>query len=192
MKRNTLIILIVFVLFAAVYLVLQEKPELLVRATATPEVTAIPKLFAGLETTAIQEVHLRHPDGSDFKLVRSGEPGWINGDGVPVDTGKAEQLLSELLATSQLVELPADSNPADLGLTQPVLTITLTEISGKVHSLKIGSGSPTLSGYYVKLDGNPPGMVSKYAIEAVLELEKGITATETPQFTPETTPSAAN
>lgn len=169
MKKGTLVLLILFILSASAYLLIQQKPEFVQPATPTTAATAMPKLLNGFEASEVNVVEIEGSEGETDKFTRSGASAWLDGEGNDVAGGKVEEMLSELLATTTLVILPEDTPLSDVGLDMPAYTIHL-QTDTSVVTLKVGDISPTRSGYYVTVDSGNVVLVSKYAIEAVFQL----------------------
>jgi Domain of unknown function (DUF4340) len=147
----------------------------LVETGQTPSPTAAPRLIEELTTDA----------GSDtIRLVKQTDGSWTNeATQAGVEAGKVEQIQSELLATRILLVMPVDYSLDSLSLTAPVQSITITQANGKTMRVQIGGLTPTGNGYYVRVDDQAPVVVSKYALDAVVELFADVNAaTPTPEL----------
>ena len=165
-----MVVVALFVIALIALLLVQRNPGLLPTATPTPAATAVADLLTGWSDQDVVEAVLIRAIGGTTTLTRSSDGAWTNAAAGIVAPGKVEQLLSELLATKILVELPSNYSLEDLQLAVPAQTITLRASDDRQTTIQIGGLTPTQSGYYVKVDDHAPVAVSKYAVEAVLTL----------------------
>lgn len=182
-RRTTWIVFGIFILVTAMAIFLVRSPSSPISlAAVTPSPTATPVLFEGWESSLVTSLELVDTSAGATRLVRQADGTWKNESlSAGVDAGLVEQLLSELLATRILTQLPADYALESLALDEPDRIITLERADGKIARLAIGGLTPTGNGYYVRLDGNPPSAVSKYAVDAVIEqFQKANSPTATP------------
>jgi hypothetical protein len=181
-KRSTLVMVVLFVAALAILFLVRRDPSIMQTATPTPVSTPMSKMLPDWNAADIVSAKLERAVGGVTELTRNSEGSWTNKAFGPLEPGKVEQLLAELLATNILVVLPADYSLEDLKLTTPAQTITLQDASGRETRIMIGGTTPSQSGYYLRVDGAPPIAVSKYAVEAVLKLfDEALPApTETP------------
>lgn len=169
-KRSTIVVVVLFAVALIALLLIQRNPEVLQTATPTPAATAMARLLPDWSEQDVQEIILNQATGGEIALAKAADGAWSNPVTGLVEPGKVEQLLSELLATRVLVELPADYDLESLQLANPAQSILLRAADGRQTTLLVGGMTPTQSGYYVRIDDGAPVAVSKYAVEAVLEL----------------------
>ena len=87
----------------------------------------------------------------------------------PADQGLAEAAAAQLTAL-QVLEPAVDVEPDLLGLSRPSYVVIVTFTSGRIHKLDIGDLTPSESGYYARLDGQQPFIVSAFGLEPILGL----------------------
>jgi hypothetical protein len=169
-KRSTAVVVALFVIALIALLLVQRNPGILQSATPTPIATELSKLLPDWKDMDITEAILNRAIGGETALTRNSDGSWNNTTAGIVPPGKVEQMLSELLATNILVVLPADTPLEDLNLVNPGQIIMISAADNRKTIIRVGGLTPTQSGYYVKVDDLAPVVVSKYAVEAVLQL----------------------
>jgi hypothetical protein len=187
-RRSTLVVLGVFIVAVAALLILQRVPNSPIKPAQTPTATTMPKLLSGWNEKDIIEVVLTRAVGGKTDLVKNPDGSWINKQAGPVPTGISEQLLSELLATNIMTELPLDTSLKDLFLENPGQTMVLTSQDGRKATIRVGGVTPTQSGYYVKVNDDAPVIVGKTTLEGIFSLFDQALPAPTPQGS--TTPGA--
>ena len=131
--------------------------------------------------TDIVEAIYRPSDGLEIDLARNSDLTWTRNKTEIVSAGKVEQLLSELFATRVLIGLPPDYSLESLGLNPAQKSIVLKTKKGDQIEVKVGIQTPTETGYYVQVSDSGPVVVSKYAVDAVIELfNQALADTPTP------------
>ncbi len=184
-RRSTWIVFGVFLLVATVAIFLVRSPSSpIADANSTPAPTAAPVLIQ--ESLAQNEIAAIKWVGSDkvtITLLHEDDGSWSNPAVTQtIDPGIVEQLLSELNAMRILTALPAEYSLSDLGLETPAQSIVITMSDGSAFTLGIGSLTPIGNGNYVKYDSEPPVVVSKFAIDAVISIIEQTNAIPTPVF----------
>ncbi|MCC7156298.1 MAG: DUF4340 domain-containing protein [Bryobacterales bacterium] len=121
-----------------------------------PPKDSSPKLVS-LAEGDIQQVEIARKSGETTILKRVGDNWEITSPAVfKADKDAASSLVTSLasLSADKLVdEKPA--NLADFGLTEPAITVTITRKDGKTTRLLVGDDTPTSTGTFAKLDGDP-------------------------------------
>ena len=177
---------------AAIFLV-KSPSSPLAESGQTPNPTDAPRLIEGPTTDEINGLVFEQAGSETLRLAKQSESDWVNkSNQAVVEAGKVEQILSELLATRILLVMPIDYSLDSLSLTAPRQTVTITQANGKTMQVLIGGLTPTGNGYYVRVDDQAPVVVSKYALDAVVELfANALAATPTPELPvlPEPTPT---
>jgi hypothetical protein len=169
-RRNTWILLGIFVVVLAAAYYLQY-----VREPAEPEATpaaasASEPLFASVESTAVASLHIQNADGKSVQIVRTAEGQWAFAEdtGEQLDSAQAESAVISVVGMTTMLSL----NPADdlgvYGLLQPAYEAELTLDGGQKHTLLVGDQVPTGDGYYVRVDGNQPQVVSSLTVENMI------------------------
>jgi len=169
-RRSTIVVVALFAIALLALLLILRNPDAIQTSTPTPMATAMAKLLPDWQNQEVIEAVLQRSIGGETVLVRNSDGSWMNTAAGIVAPGKVEQLLSEILATNILIEIPAELSLEDLNLSTPGQSITLKTAEGKQTTILVGGMTPTQSGYYVKVDNQAPVAVSKYAVEAVLTL----------------------
>jgi hypothetical protein len=180
---------------AAIFLV--KSPSSPLTGTGhTPSPTAAPRLIEETSADEISGIIFEQAGSETIRLMKQTDGNWINeSTQAVVEAGKVEQILSELLATRILLVMPVDYSLDSLSLTAPGQTITITQANGEKMLVLFGGVTPTGNGYYARLDDQAPVVVSKYALDAVVELFAGVNAaTPTPELPvlPESSPTPAS
>src|ERR1700693_1435070 len=124
---------------------------------AKPPADASPKILA-LSENDIAKVDLRKKDTPETILQRNNAGKWqlTAPKQFLADQDTAGQLVNSAssLASDRVVEDKA-SDVSGYGLKSPSLEVDLTTKNGKTSKLKIGDDTPTNSGAYAMLDGDP-------------------------------------
>ncbi len=120
-------------------------------AEAGPKILSIP-------ADQIREVEIRKTDGGST-VLRKGEDGkWAIAAPKPLraDQDTVTSMVSALSALNgeKLVEEKA-ADVAAYGLAKPALSVKVTRKDGKVQDLLVGDETPTGSGSYARLKGDP-------------------------------------
>lgn len=179
-RRGTLVLIAVAVLVIALVWGISRSSQP-TAASLTPTVTPYPKLFVSVVGTDIVEAIYRPSDDLEIDLARNSDLTWTRNKTEIVSAGKVEQLLSELFATRVLIGLPPDYSLESLGLNPAQKSIVLKTEKGDQIEVKVGIQTPTETGYYVQVSDSGPVVVSKYAIDAVIELfNQALADTPTP------------
>ncbi len=160
--------------------------------TQTPTVTPAPTpafLFVN-DSTQIVNFSLLDASGEYSTLTRGAGGVWVletrsyNGN---ADQGQAEAAASQVAALRILNTLDSPPALADIGLEPPAYTLKVTTAAGE-QTTRIGIATVTGSGYYV-LDANGNvRIVSKFGIDALLNLLTTPPIAQTPTPSPEATP----
>ncbi len=184
--RSTWIVFAVFIVLAlaAIFLLKSPASPLPGNSEETPSVTPAPRVIEGWEAADVISIELVKTDGMNVKLTRGADNTWLDASKqTAVEPGQVEQLLSELLAMRVLTAMPADYALDALALTSPSQQIEITRQDGGKLVFMVGNLTPTGNGYYVRIDNNPPVVVSNYALDAVTQLFVDIQATPTVEST---------
>jgi hypothetical protein len=123
---------------------------------AKPPTDAPPKILA-LTDSEITKVALKKK-GADETLLEKANGKWQLTAPKPytADQDASNQLVTSAAnITSDRVVEDKVSNPSSYGLDAPALEVDITGKGGKVSKLKIGDDTPTNSGAYAMLDGDP-------------------------------------
>jgi hypothetical protein len=124
--------------------------------TAQAPADLSPKILA-LKESDIVAIAIEKKDADAVVLKKDGNDWRITApQSVAADQSAASGMVSplETLDSQRLVEDKA-SDLGQYGLSQPSLAISITEKNGRTQQLLIGDSTPTGSGFYAKLDGDP-------------------------------------
>jgi len=169
-RRSTWILLAVFALGLALVFYTQKNPGVL-GTTGTPTATAMPKLAFDLPWEVVTSITYIDAQGGKLELRRNVGGAWELA-GAPqdiVNQGAVMQAYTSLTGLSTLNSLDPATQLEALGLSAQSQSITLKDAANHQQVLHIGDQAPTGSGYYVQLDAAPPVVVSRYALEDVLQ-----------------------
>jgi len=184
-RRNTWILLAVFVLLLAVLFILQQQGE------ESPDEAAVPTTVvrSNLFSFSIDEVtgfRIESQEGLVVEAEKAGEVWQLvqpeTGAG-EVDQTRVEGLIAQLASIRLLTEGDIIASLSDLQLQSPPYRLAVGLAGGERVDLAIGSSSVTNTGYYVSLDGGPPSLVSKSVLDSFIGL------LDTPPLLPTPIPS---
>ncbi len=188
-KRPTVILLAIFVLVVAAYLIIKNRTTSLA-AQSTP--TAMGNTYLVTQADGVLQV-LRIIDSQNraFQMQRDTSGTWQ----ITLPTsGTADQALANAAETQVgalriVTKLDNQLSLTDAGLDSPSFTIELTFIGGQKHVIQVGMLTPTSSGYYVRFDSGNLYVVSQSGIDPLVNLLTAppFPATATPYPTNEAT-----
>ena len=153
MKLRGLIVATVVLagLTGALYWSNRQKPAETASADAPPKILT-------LKPDDISKIDLKKKGGDELVLARDSSGKWQITAPQPmgVEQSAVSPMLSSLsgLTSERLVEDKA-SDLGQYGLSDPVLTATITEKNSKTHGLLLGDQTPAGSAVYAKLEGDP-------------------------------------
>jgi hypothetical protein len=185
-RRSTLVVFVLFVIALAALIVLQRAPNSPLKPATTPLPTALPNMILGWKSADVSVFTAKSADGKEKSLTRNSDGSWAYG-ALTIEGGEVEQLLSELLATHIIAQMPVDLSLKDMLLETPAQVITLQSSDGRSLKIQIGSITPTQSGYYIRIDNNQAVVVNKGSLDTVLQL---LDEVGQPTPTPIPTPTA--
>jgi hypothetical protein len=169
-KRSTWILLGIFGVVLAFAIYYQYSPrKAVVNATSTPGTTV---LFNNVDEKSISTLRVEDINGKAVALGRDTAGVWAVTEpkGGPTDVAQAEMAVSQLLELASTASLDPSSDLGIFGLSKASYTITITMNGGEKYVLLIGDVTPTQNGYYARLDQEPPDIVNKTSIDALLGL----------------------
>jgi hypothetical protein len=193
-RRNTWILLILLglVLILAWYLQRPGKP---IKASTTPTVEV--KNLLDVNVTDLSSVSIEDNQGKVVSFVKDAQGKWslLEPEGEAGDLTAADTAINSFTGLTVLSSLETVPALNVIGLAQPVYVITLTSTTGQIRKVFIGSVTPTNSGYYVKVDNGSALVVSKFAVDGLLDVFNNPpllptptpTETQTPTITPTST-----
>src|SRR5215467_10321290 len=154
MKQGRLLLAsVVLAIFAGLFWWLNRKEASATKPPVTPVVTKI----VDLPQDQIESLKIEKLGSEPVELKRTGSKWSITGPkALPADQDAVSSLIStfaSLNADKLLEDKPASVEP--YGLTKPLLSITATKKDGKTVKLLVGDQTPTSSGSYAELAGDP-------------------------------------
>lgn len=194
-RKQTWILLAVLAVLVGVTLYLQKNP-LPDNASVTPSATSQPVLLRNVQPNDINLVELLNSgEQTPVQISLDDQGGWTytGKEKSKADSGKMEQVRSEVTALRVIATLPVDYPADSIGLKTPAQTLTIGTKAGQKVSIRIGKETPTQDGYYVQIGLDAPAVVNKTALDGILNLIKEAVpvptgqapaTTETPQQTP--------
>jgi hypothetical protein len=128
-----------------------RKPAPAAEAATTPKILS-------LKPADITRLDIKKKDAPDLVLAKDSAGKWQIDQPEPMraDQGHVQMVLNSLssLSSDQLIEDKAN-NLADYGLSDPAVQVTIAEAGNKQQHLLIGDDTPTRSGAYAMLVGDP-------------------------------------
>ncbi len=204
LRRNTVIVLVVFAVLLSVVVVFQNnRASQPGTAALTPPPTPLPLLF-DVGAASLTGIRVSDPLGNSTAFVQ-GEDGSWRGEEPEYSAGEIDQaalssLASQLASMRMITTLENPPALDALGLAPPNYQAVFTFSNGASPGLEIGDEAPTGNGFYVQQGQGAPGLVSKPAIDQLINLLEmppliptpviTITATETISPTIEATATA--
>jgi hypothetical protein len=187
-RRNTWIMLVVFIIVGGFVFIFQryQANQATNTATQTPTVT-LQKLYA-ITIAEVDRINIADNTGENITTYRDAQTiNWVI-DGIPIgklDSTKIESNNTQLLGLSVKESLTEDPPLDAVGLDTPAYTITMTTMEGSKVITYVGSVTPTGSGYYIKVDSGPVVIVDKAVIDAAVGMVKNppLLPTPTPAVT---------
>ncbi len=169
-RRSTLILVVVFLLALAGFLLLNRQKEQ-AAALVTPTAASQP-LFA-IEASQLTGIQVADAAGREVRLERiSGAWVLIDPAATATDTASVESLAGQIasLTARSFIENPPPASAT--GLEPPAYTIRLQLEDGSRLTAEVGSETPTKSGYYVRLDdgqtaGSRLAVVSTFSVDGI-------------------------
>ncbi|NWG34091.1 MAG: hypothetical protein HXY42_06580 [Chloroflexi bacterium] len=182
MRRSTSVYVLVFILLTGVYLYLNSRPETPDTDTAEPTTEPIEYLFQaedGLPTG----IRIESKAGEVVEVARNTENAWelILPETAAADQGSVEAAAIQVTTIRILDRIPGLA-PEAVGLETPEYTMSFKFTGGTQRNIEIGVLTPTQSGYYTRGEGLEVLIVSKSAVDALLQLlaNPPYAVTETP------------
>lgn len=144
---------VVLAIFAGLFWWLNKKEASATKLPVTPATTKI----VDIPPDQIESLKLEKPGSAPTELKRSGGKWSITGPkALPADQDSTSSLVStfaSLNAEKLLEDKP--TSVEQYGLTKPSLSVTATRKDGTTVKLLVGDATPTSSGSYVELAGDP-------------------------------------
>jgi len=183
-KKPTLILLGIFIIFAGFAWWMQKSPNSPAGgSTATP--TAIPGPFSEWKFENIRLIKFEDPGGQSLG-IRMGKDfsAWSLDEypDIAADRSKVIQILSELTSIRPIAVINSAPDENAMGLGKNAKKVTLVDVSGKTNEITFGNKTPTGSGSYIK-SGESYYIINTQVIDNVttlLTLQGIVRSTEIP------------
>ena len=182
-KRTTWIVVAVFlaVLAAAVYL--EQRPPVPEAAptAAAPLANLLPVTMSEISGLRLEET----ATGAAVELKLDEQGAWqlLEPPEGPADASEVESSLSTLTNLVAQTSLEPAASLAIFGLAAPAYRLSLETTGGERLTVLVGDQTPTASGYYVRVNDDPPQVVSKLSLDSFLRIlvEPPVAPTPTPE-----------
>lgn len=181
-RRNTWIILAIFVVLLGGLLYLQKNPLPVSNANKTPSPTAMISLLPETVASQMKEITITQ-DGKKIILQQDEQGNWnaIADPEEAISSDIALQFISVLKEVNILQYLSSQPDTTSTGLSAPKAEIVISDGSKTLTTIRIGNPTPTDSGYYVQFGSDSPIVAPKYSIDPLLTtFSKTGTTTPTP------------
>ncbi len=185
-RRNTWIILIVFIILLGITWAWQRsKEEAALKATPTPGA----RYLFTVQETDLNKLEMRDIQGRQIVLERDVSGGWALK--VPqteaTDTERSQQAMTQVATLDILSEPDPAPEPEVAGLATPTTVITTTMSGGgQTQTALIGNLTPIANGYFARTPDGRVVVVSKYSVDEVLKLLDNPPVQPTPTTIPST------
>jgi hypothetical protein len=184
-KRQTWILLALFMALAgfAIYQKYNPKSET-PDPNATPSATVAPVEFLfSTEEGMVTSLVIESREGETIGVARKGTAwAFTQPFEAEADQASVEEAASQVASLTILSRLELDL--AAVGLKSPAYTVTVGFSSGKFVRAQIGDATPTDTGYYARKEDGSVLVISKYGMDALLNLLLYPPYVETPTPSP--------
>jgi hypothetical protein len=168
-RKQTWILLGIFVVLAGAAFYLQKNP-IKHDANITPSPTSQAFLLNGWQSADINHIDYKDALGVAIQLEKNSDGWLLQPDGNSVSTGKVEELLTQITTAQIMASLNPGYDLGAVGLTASSGILTLANIQGVQIEIRIGTKTPTQTGYYVQVDRGAASVVSAGAISSIINL----------------------
>ncbi|HWQ84794.1 MAG TPA: DUF4340 domain-containing protein [Anaerolineales bacterium] len=164
-RRNTLILVGVFLLALAGYVLLNRQQE---QAAAQITPTAATQPLFEFEASELTGIQVADSSGREVRLeMMSGAWVLVDPTAEATDTERVTSLATQIasLTARSLIENPPAASA--MGLEPPAYTVRLQLGDGSRLTLEVGAETPTQSGYYVRLADGRVAVVSTFSVDGI-------------------------
>ncbi len=160
-KKSTWVIIIVFLVLVVAMLLIEKYPvgPFLGDPTSTPQ----PAIIESIDYSQVKKIQIAGDTGkvelenTDGTWIVSGEKE------INASPEKVDELIYILENLDSKASLDPETPMETLGLVNPNQVIILETRDGSTYTIRIGSETPTGSGYYAQLNDGAPQIISTYA-----------------------------
>ncbi|MEK6222403.1 MAG: DUF4340 domain-containing protein [Chloroflexota bacterium] len=179
LRRNTVIVLVVFAILLAGVFYLQKNPAEKPEVDGTPKVKSA-SIFSFIKPD-IEQAAFKDVIGTELVILKGEKPqedeniqSWkILSPATQidlVDNKSINKALKLLAAWKELLVIEVITNMELVGLQEPLYTIEIVLSTGSKANIKIGTQNVTRTGYYIQVDDGQPRLVATPDIEEVVGL----------------------
>ncbi|HPH95964.1 MAG TPA: DUF4340 domain-containing protein [Anaerolineaceae bacterium] len=168
-RRNTLIILALFVVTLVAFLIYQnQKTGSPASTTDTGIPTALPPIF-DFSADQLKSLSFSYATGQKVMFEKGADGKWMVKEPANSVFGPeaVESIVSQLGQLTPASTLSSAPSPDLVGLVNPVKSFTLVFASGKTLAVKIGDVAPTGNVYYIQINDDPVMVVNKYMLDGL-------------------------
>jgi hypothetical protein len=182
-RRNTWFLLAVFAVLLAAVIYLQRSGGLGANEEeVTP--TAEGQQLLNVEAEGIQSLRIEDARGEVVAVERDAQGAWAltEPQADETDTAKVDSVVTSLASLGVLNTLETDLALDVVGLSTPAYNLEIGLTDGGQHVIQVGGATPTGTGYYARMDGGAPVVISKFPVDSAVEFltTPPIIATEAP------------
>lgn len=183
-RRSTLVYLVLLLALAGAYYFLKNRPQPAQTAATAEPTAAVSYLFNAEEGTP-SSIRIESKSGETVQIERGADNAWVLTQPVEAkaDPAAAEAAASQV-TTLRILDRVPDLAPEIVGLENPEYVLTMKFTSGVEQSVDVGVITPTESGYYVREAAGEIVVVSRSAIDSLLDLLQNPPYLETPTPSP--------
>jgi len=172
-RRSTWVTIAVLIVLLGITWYFEWSPSGKSRNAGTPTPTLIPQIIKENQTD-VSVIELTTSTGEVISLSKNPDNTWSfpPSSNKRVDQGKAQELLSDIYFLTPLTTLDSSAALDAYGLLNPTQVLKVQVMNGSPYVIKLGSLTPTQSGYYIQVNSNPVVIVSKTSLESIFDLLK--------------------
>ncbi len=170
LRKNTLILIGVFVVLVTAMVLLQRNREQNPTLPESDVPTVPPPTYLfGFASETVVGVLVEGEAGQVIELVKDANGTWLLVQPLTLPEGTDQtsitSTISQLGTIRVLNELANPPGLEVIGLETPTSSVILTLASGETTTVQIGASSPTGNGYYVRVNGASPKLVDKFLFD---------------------------
>lgn len=166
-RRNTLIILAVFIVLLVVFIWIGRSDQ----ADSTPTPTDPVVYLFDLEVGEIQKIIITGAGGENLVLMRGDDATWTL-DGTrseSLDQDQINSTLEQFINSRLITTLNTQPPLAEIGLDPAIYVIEIELINGEDISLQIGEMTAIGTGYYVRKVAGELLVVNNFPVDALID-----------------------
>ena len=168
-KKNTLILLIIFIVLVTGYIVLDRQGW--IDVFTSKEATTVPEAnWISIGSDTITSITFQDEDNDVTIIVNENNGNWVTEEtGIKIEAGAIERLFSELNAIIPLAIFDQSPDPEATGLLVPETTINLNSVDSRTQ-IKFGLLNPLQTGYYAQIDSGEVVLINKGSYQNFLSV----------------------